>query len=75
MKLVDDVLPHRLGRGRREGVEGGFGKLVAERGELAVLRAKVVTPVADAMGLVDRERAHAQFAKEGLGALGDDPFG
>ena len=36
------------------------GKTVAERGELPVLRAKVVAPVADAVSLVDGEGADAE---------------
>ena len=48
------------GRGR-EGVKAGLGKSLPEQGQLPILRAEVVAPLADAMGLVDREPLHAHL--------------
>ena len=58
-ELAGDVLANpRRGRGS-EGVEARLRKPLAEQGELPILRAEVVAPVADAVGLVDREPLHA----------------
>ena len=54
-KLFDNVRAHALGGGCRISVDSGFGKTASEFGKLAIFRAKVVAPVADAVGFIDRE--------------------
>src|SRR2546423_12504229 len=63
-KLLDDVLPHAIGRRRRVGVEARIREAAAERGELTIFRTEVVTPLADAMRLVDREALDAEARDE-----------
>src|SRR5205823_9964777 len=59
-ELGDDVFPHALGGGRRVRVKARVWQALAKRGELAVLRPEVVTPLADAVRLVDREALDAE---------------
>ena len=51
------VADPRRGR-RREGVQAGLRKPLREHGHLPIFGPKVVPPMADAMGLVDREPPH-----------------
>ena len=53
-QLGDDVVPHLPGRGGREGVDGELGKVVAELTKPPELRPELMSPLADAVGLVDR---------------------
>ncbi len=57
-QLRGDIGAHALGGGGRVGVHAGPRKAALELGELAIFRAEVVSPVADAMGFVDGEGAH-----------------
>src|SRR5207237_865233 len=59
VELGDDVAAHLRGGGGGVGVDAGAGEELAQPAELAVFGAKVVAPVADAVGLVDGEGAHA----------------
>ena len=63
-QLGDDVAPDALGGGRGEGVERHVREIVAQPPELAVLRAEVVSPLADAVRLVDRDEAHARLLQQ-----------
>ena len=58
VKLLEDVRADLLGGGGGVGVDGGAGEQLAEPAELAVLGAKVVPPLADAVGLVHGDRTH-----------------
>src|SRR6478736_1606543 len=64
VQLLNNVAPDRLGGRRGQGVERRLREAVAQGGELAVLGPKIVPPVADAVGLVDGERAGADLAEE-----------
>src|SRR4029077_4081921 len=54
-ELLDDVGAHALGRGRGVGVETRAAEAGLQRRELAIFRAEVVAPLADAVRLVDRK--------------------
>ncbi len=51
-ELLGNVEPHALGGGCGVAVDRGFGEELAEPRELPVFRAKVVPPVADAVGFI-----------------------
>ena len=53
-QLPDDVAAHARGRGGGVGVQAEVGEQAAQPPELAVLRAEIMPPLADAMRLVDR---------------------
>ena len=77
-ELRHDVAPDALGRRRGEGVDGDAGKVVAQPPHLAVLRTKVVAPLADAVRFVDRDEAQAKLTKhppEAGASLADEPLG
>src|SRR4051794_5098525 len=61
-ELLGDVAPHAFGGGGGERVQRRLRKELAQLAELAVFRTKIVTPLADAMRLIDRERGHARAA-------------
>ena len=64
-ELLADVPLHRgCGRGR-EGLDGKLGAPGAKLSDLSVLGPEVMSPVTDAVGLIHRQRDHA----EGLQAL------
>ncbi len=63
IELGDDILAHLLGGGGSVGVEAGIGDQFTEPGELPILRAEIVAPVADAVGLVDGEGADADLGE------------
>jgi hypothetical protein len=76
-QLRDDVPSHALRGGRREGVKRYLGKILAQPSQLPVLGPEVVAPLADAVGLVDRDEAHAgllQHPPQRLAPFADDPF-
>ena len=58
--MLGDVFAHPGGGRRGIGVHAGLREAGLELGELAVLRPKVVSPVADAVGFIDGECAHLQ---------------
>ena len=58
-ELLHDVLPDPLGGSGREGGDRHLGKPRAYAMELAILRAEVMTPVRNAMRLVDDQRGNA----------------
>ena len=55
LQLLGDVVAHSLRCGGGVGVKTGFGKMLFEFRQTAILRAKIMAPMADAMGLVDGE--------------------
>jgi hypothetical protein len=63
-QLGADVLAHLRGRRRGVAVNGGAGEPVAQLAQLPVLGTEVVTPVADAVRFIDRERAHVHAAEQ-----------
>ena len=57
-QLRNDVVTYLAGRRGREGVDGELGKVVAEPSEPPELRPELVSPLADAVGLVDRDEPY-----------------
>jgi hypothetical protein len=64
VQLPGDVVADPRGGGGGEGMDAGRWEAVAEQGELPVFGAEVVAPLADAVGLVDREPLHAHLGQE-----------
>ena len=56
LQLRDDVLPHAIGRSGSQRHHRCLGKTAAQCGDLPVLRAKVMTPLADAVSLVNGDQ-------------------
>ena len=56
LQLRDDVLPHAIGGGGSQCHHRCLRKTAAQCGDLPVLRAKVVAPLADAVCLVDSDQ-------------------
>src|SRR5262245_7936990 len=63
-ELPNDVAAYALGCRRRKGVKADVRPPFAQLGELPVLRAEVVAPLADAMRLIDRDEADRPPADE-----------
>ena len=61
--MLHDVLAHALGRGRRQRHDRHAREVIAQLGELAVLGPEIVSPFADAMGLVDRDATRPAGAR------------
>jgi hypothetical protein len=59
VQLPGDVVADPRRGGGREGMDACRRKPFAQQGELTVLRAEIVAPLADAVGLVDREACDA----------------
>ena len=77
-QLGDDVAPDAFGRGRGERVERHAREILAQPSELAVLRAEIVAPLADAVRFVDGDERQVrllQHPPQRLAALADDPLG
>ena len=77
-QLRDDIAPHAFGGGRREGVERHAGKILAQPSELAILRAEIMAPLADAVRFVDRDERQVrllQHPPQRQAPLADDPLG
>ena len=75
VQLLCDIVPHPGCGGGREGMQAGLRESLPEQGQLAVLRPKVVSPLADAMGLVDREPLHANTGERVEQTRIDEPLG
>ncbi len=63
--MVDDVFAHAPGRGRGERHERDIGKMFSQFGNLAILRAEIVAPFADAMRLVNGDELDIPFLQVG----------
>ena len=74
VELGGDVGPDTRRGGGREGVNACCGEAVAEEGQLPVFGAEVVAPLADAVGLVDRESLHADAGEEVEEPAVDEPL-
>jgi hypothetical protein len=75
VELRQDVAPHARRRRRRERVKADVRPHATEIGELPVFRAKIVSPLADAVRFVDRDEANGLPADERskrLAALADE---
>jgi hypothetical protein len=66
VEQADDVATDILGRRRGQGDRGRVAEALAEVADLRVFRSEVVAPLADAMGLVDREQAHARAVEDAV---------
>ena len=63
-ELLANVVPNLLGGRGRVGVERGSRELLAQAFQLAIFGAKIVAPVADAVGFVDGEGLDVESAQE-----------
>ena len=75
MELVDDIVPYFLGGGCRERDDRHTGKPVAEHLQVAVIGTKVVSPLGNAVSLVDRNEAGSGQVQEVLEAPCCQSFG
>ncbi len=76
LELRRDVAADARGRRRGERVQADAGKPRPQRADLPVLRTEVVAPLADAVGLVDRDVRHAaDHLQEGCAPLARQPLG
>ena len=73
-ELLDDVAADALGGGRGVAVNGGAREELAQTGELPVLGSEVVSPVADAVSLVDGDGVRAPVSKELMNVGVDEPL-
>ena len=74
-QLADDVGAHLRGRRRRVGVNGGLREQLLQDTKLAVFRPEVVPPLADAVGLIDREEGRPGLAQPLREAGHHEPLG
>ena len=65
-ELIDDVFPDRLGGGGCQGDDRHAGEVFPKPFQIAVVGPKVVTPLGDAVGLVDGDQADVQRLQEPL---------
>ena len=75
LQLAGDVVPDALGRGRRVGMHADLRKRLLERLEHAILGPEIVSPVADAVGLVDGEERQRRLLEEFQRPLGHQRLG
>ncbi len=54
-QLLQDIVPHPLGRGRGQGHDRNVWQYLPQPGQLAIFRPEIVAPFADAMRFVDRD--------------------
>ena len=71
----DDLVPDVGGRGRGAGEDAGLGVRGEDAADLEVLGAEVVAPLADAVGLVDREEGTVESAQDLPEAREDEALG
>ncbi len=60
-QLLQDVVPHPLGRSRGQGHDGDVGQNFPQPDQLAIFRPEIVAPLADAMRFVDRDLRDLPF--------------
>ena len=56
LELVENVVPHVTSRTRRERRDRAIGKVPAQPAQLPVLGTKFVTPLRNAVGLIDGKK-------------------
>ena len=56
LELLDDVVAYALGGAGGKGGDGNLGKIFAQQAQLAVLGTEFVSPLGDAVRLIDREQ-------------------
>ena len=64
LQLLRDILPDLFGRGRGVGMDADVGESFLQDPQPAVLRAEIVPPGTDAVGLVDRHQRDAGGLEE-----------
>ena len=64
VKLADDVLPHPFRRGGGQGNHRHRREVLPQLPQVAVVGPKLVAPLGDAVGLVDRDEAQVQAVEE-----------
>src|SRR5215471_4182282 len=64
LELLDNVTTHSLGGSRRVRVNGGRRKHIPQAHELAIFRSKVVSPMTDAMRLVDGKSSDSDLLQQ-----------
>ena len=74
-QLADDVVADVGRRGGRVGVERHVRKTVFEHAQAAILRPEVVTPFADAVGLVDGQERQRHLLQKIERPIGEQPLG
>src|SRR6185437_2431642 len=74
-ELGDDIGPHLLGRSGGEGVNRGLWKVFLQLAQLAIFGTEVMSPMADAVGLVDGEPPHADLLEKRAKSACRQPFG
>lgn len=75
LELGEDVLADAWGSAGGEGGDGGVGEVVADLAEEAVFGAKLMAPLADAMGFVDGEPADVHLLEHLDGVFLGHAFG
>src|SRR6266851_4409800 len=74
-QTLDDVAPRRPVRGRGEGNARNVGKALVEQRKLEIFRTKIVTPLRDAMRLVDGEERDLGIRQQFEAARRHQPLG
>ena len=64
-EALKDLVPHDRRRGGGAGEHPGFGMIAQEVPDLEVVRAKVVTPLADAVCFVHRDERRSELLQQG----------
>src|SRR5262245_3449063 len=75
MKLRDDVATDSLGRSRSVSVDGGARELLLKLAQLPILGPKIVSPMADAMRLIDCKAPDVDLPQEPLETRHYQPLG
>ena len=65
-KLADDILTHTISGSGRQGNHGYCREFLPHLQQVAVVGAKLVAPLGDAVGLVDGDEAQVQAVKKAL---------
>ena len=65
-QLADDIFPHLPGGSGGQGHRRDLGKKISQHFEVAVIRAEIMPPLADAVGFVDRQQTDVNGLEEKL---------
>ena len=74
LQLMNDVGPHIIGGSGGEGDRGWVAKLFANLSQSCVVGTEIVTPLADAVGLIDDERFHLEPLQQQIEVWIEQPF-